>query len=78
MTSSVYALEIFATEMTLIVCLEHYLKSVLSYHAAQNSAPDEQLFVLLVSSIQPSLKAFCAFVMFFQLHALSRICFTAH
>ena len=51
MTSSVYALEIFATEMTLIVCLEHYLTSVMSYHVAQNSAPDEQLFVLLVCNI---------------------------
>ena len=73
MTSSVYALESFTTTKTLIVGLEHYLKSVMSYHAAQNSAPDEQLFVLLVCSIQPSLKAFCRFFMFFQLYALSRI-----
>ena len=69
MTSSVYALEIFMTKETLIVCLEHYLKSVMSYHVARNSAPDERLVVLLVCSIQPSLKAFCGFVMLFQLHA---------
>ena len=61
-----------------ISCFSHYIKSVASYHASQNSTPQELLIVFLVWSIQLSSKHFGGFIMFVQLHAQSRIWFIAH
>lgn len=61
-----------------ISCFSHYIKSVASYHASQNSTPQELLIVFLVWSIQLSSKHFGGFIMFVQLHAPSRIWFIAH